>query len=167
MKNLKKEPSKNKIETYLSFELNNEEFGVNVKNVINILEMKKITEVPKSPDYFKGIINLRGTALPVVDLRIILGISQLEFTNNTCILVLQLEIDSQEITFGAIVDNVKEVLKVNLDQIEPAPNLGSKYQSGFIYGMWKIEESFIMLLDIENVLNSEQISVIKEANVTA
>ena len=167
MKNLKKEPSKNKIETYLSFELNNEEFGVNVKNVINILEMKKITEVPKSPDYFKGIINLRGTALPVVDLRIILGISQLEFTNNTCILVLQLEIDSQEITFGAIVDNVKEVLKVNLDQIEPAPNLGSKYQSGFIYGMWKIEESFIMLLDIENVLNSEQISVIKEADVTA
>ena len=167
MKNLKKEPSKNKIETYLSFELNNEEFGVNVKNVINILEMKKITEVPKSPDYFKGIINLRGTALPVVDLRIILGISQLEFTNNTCILVLQLEIDSQEITFGAIVDSVKEVLKVNLDQIEPAPNLGSKYQSGFIYGMWKIEENFIMLLDIENVLNSEQISVIKEADVTA
>ncbi len=167
MNNMERKKAKlgnlNQIETYLCFELNNELFGVNVKNVFNILEMKEITKVPQSPDYFSGLINLRGNSLPVVDLRIIFGISDLKFSNKTCILVLQVKIGNDEVTLGAIVDSVKEVLEINEDLIDSTPGIGSNYRSEFINGVWKINERFIMLLDLNKVFTSKETLFINEA----
>ncbi|OFX26471.1 MAG: hypothetical protein A2041_00520 [Bacteroidetes bacterium GWA2_31_9b] len=157
-------PNFNHVLTYLSFELNNEIFAVNVENVINILEMKKITSIPKSPEYFKGIINLRGKALPVVDLRIIFGINNLKFTNDTCILVLQIKVEGEEILLGAIVDCVKEVLELEQNYIEPVPSIGTKYHPDFINGIWKMDERFIMLLDLDNVINPKDILIVQNAS---
>ncbi len=167
MNNMERKKAKlgnlNHIETYLCFELNNELFGVNVKNVFNILEMKEITKVPQSPDYFSGLINLRGNSLPVVDLRIIFGISDLKFSNETCILVLQVKIGNDEVKLGAIVDSVQEVLEVNEDLIDSTPSIGSNYRSEFINGVWKINERFIMLLDLNKVFTSKETLFINEA----
>lgn len=154
----------NRTETYLCFKLNNELFGANVKNVINILEMTKTTKVPQSPAYFSGLINLRGNSLPVVDLRIIFGMSDLKFTNETCILVLQVKIGNDEVTLGAIVDSVNEVLDVNEDLIDSAPSIGSNYRSEFITGVWKISERFIMLLDLNKVFISKEALFINKAS---
>ncbi len=152
------------IETYLCFELNNELFGANVKNVFNILEMTETTKVPQSPAYFSGLINLRGNSLPVVDLRIIFGMSDLKFSNETCILVLQVKIGNDEVTLGAIVDSVKEVLEINEDLIDSTPSIGSNYRSEFINGVWKVNERFIMLLDLNKVFASKDAIFINEVN---
>ena len=154
----------NRVQTYLSFELNKDTFAANVKNVINILEMKEITQVPQSPDYLKGVINLRGNVLPIVDLRVKFGMPDVEFLRDTCILVLQINDKDEEIILGAIVDSVKEVLEIEEASIEPAPSIGTKYHPEFINGMWKIDEHFIMILNIENVFTSDETLVIKELN---
>lgn len=151
-----------KINSYLSFNLGDEEFAVNVSKVLNILEMLKITEVPKSPEYMKGVINLRGTVLPVVDTRIKFGMTPTEYTTNTCIVVMEIEMDNDMVQVGALVDSVQAVLEIDDSQIQPPPSIGSKYKSDFIYGMVKVEDNFIMLLDMEKVFSSDDIISVKE-----
>ena len=151
-----------KINSYLSFNLGDEEFAVNVSKVLNILEMLKITEVPKSPEYMKGVINLRGTVLPVVDTRIKFGMSPTEYTNNTCIVVMEIEMDNDIVKVGALVDSVQAVMELEDSEIQPPPSIGSKYKSEFIYGMVKVDEKFIMLLDMEKVFSTEEVVMFKE-----
>ncbi len=151
-----------KINSYLSFNLGDEEFAVNVSKVLNILEMLKITEVPKSPEYMKGVINLRGTVLPVIDTRIKFGMTPTEYTNNTCIVVMEIEMDNDIVQVGALVDSVQAVMELEDSEIQPPPSIGSKYKSEFIYGMVKVEEKFIMLLDMEKVLSAEEVIMVKE-----
>jgi purine-binding chemotaxis protein CheW len=123
------------------------------------MEMTKITKVPKSPEYMKGVINLRGQVLPVVDTRIKFGMSPTEFTKNTCIVVMEVELEGDDsVQVGTLVDSVQEVLEITEDQIQPPPSIGSKYQSQFIYGMAKVDEKFIMLLDMDKVFSAEEIS---------
>lgn len=150
------------INSYLSFNLGEEEFAVHVGKVLNILEMAKITEVPKSPDYMKGVINLRGTVLPVVDTRIKFGMTPTEYTTNTCIVVMEVEMEGDMVQVGALVDSVQAVLELNDEQIQPPPSIGSKYKSEFIYGVAKVDENFIMLLDMEKVFSSDEIISLKE-----
>ena len=150
------------INSYLSFNLGEEEFATHVGKVLNILEMTKITEVPKAPDYMKGVINLRGTVLPVVDTRIKFGMAPTEYTNNTCIVVMEIEMDGDIVQVGALVDSVQAVLEVENSQIQPPPSIGSKYKSEFIYGMVKVDEKFIMLLDMEKVFSTDEIISLKE-----
>ena len=151
-----------KINSYLSFYLGEEEFATNVSKVLNILEMTKITEVPKAPDYMKGVINLRGTVLPVVDTRIKFGMTPTVYTTNTCIVVMEVEMEGETIQVGALVDSVQAVHEIDDNQIQPPPSIGSKFKSEFIYGMVKIEERFLMLLDMEKVFSTNEIISLKE-----
>jgi len=161
MNNMEKEEL-TKINSYLSFKLGEEEFAAHVGKVLNILELTKITEVPKAPDYMKGVINLRGTVLPVVDTRIKFGMTPTEYTNNTCIVVMEVELDNDIVQVGALVDSVQAVREIDDTQIQPPPSIGSKYKSEFIYGMVKVDEKFIMLLDMEKVFSSDEIVSLQE-----
>jgi len=148
--------------SYLTFKLGNEEFGAHVSQVLNILEMTKITEVPKTPDYMKGVINLRGTVLPVIDTRTKFGLPETEYTSNTCIVVMDLDFNGDTVHIGAIVDEVLSVIEIEEHQIEPPPSLGNQYKSEFIYGMAKVDDNFVMLLDMQEVLSNEEISEISD-----
>lgn len=150
------------LNSYLSFSLGEELFAANVGKVLNILEMTKITEVPKAPDYMKGVINLRGTVLPVVDTRIKFGMTPTEYTTNTCIVVMEVEMEGENIQVGALVDSVQAVLEIEDSEIKPPPSIGSKYKSEFINGMVKVDDKFIMLLDMEKVFSTDEIISLKE-----
>ncbi|MFA6401969.1 MAG: chemotaxis protein CheW [Salinivirgaceae bacterium] len=121
--------------TYLTFRLGKEYFASNVSQVLNILEMLPITQIPKAPEYMKGVINLRGTVLPVIDTRIKFGMPATELDTNTAILVLNIHIEGKEVKLGAIVDSVDEVIELDESQIQQPPSIGVKYKSEFILGM--------------------------------
>ena len=144
--------------SFLTFKLGDEEFGAHVNQVLNILEMMKITQVPKTPEYMKGVINLRGSVLPVIDTRIKFGLPETEYTSNTCIVVMDLDLDGDTVNIGAIVDEVLSVIEIEEDQIEPPPSIGNQYKSEFIYGMAKVQENFVMLLDMQKVLSREEMA---------
>lgn len=143
--------------SYLTFKLGEEEFASHVSKVLSIMEMVKITQVPKSPEYMQGVINLRGQVLPVVDTRIKFGMTPTEFTASTCIVVMEVEVNGEYVQVGTLVDSVQEVLEITQDQIQPPPSIGSKYKSEFISGMAKIDEKFIMMLDMDKVFSAEEL----------
>lgn len=151
-----------KINSYLSFKLGEEEFAAHVGKVLNILEMTKITEVPKAPEYMKGVINLRGTVLPVIDTRIKFGMQPTDYTTNTCIIVLDIEVDGESIQIGALVDAVQAVLEIDKSKIMPPPSIGSKYKSEFIEGVASIDDKFIMILDMDAVFSIQDVVNLKD-----
>jgi len=152
-----------KINSYLTFKLGDEMFGANVAKVINILEMTKITKVPKSPLYMKGVINLRGSVLPLIDTRIKFDLGETIYTTSTCILVLDIELNNESVHVGALVDSVQEVIEIEDNQIQPPPSIGSKYKSEFIEGMAKINNEFIMLLNMDMIFSTHEISLLRES----
>lgn len=141
--------------SYLSFKLGDEFFAVHVSKVLNILEMMPITSVPKSHDSIKGVINLRGSVLAVVDIRMKFDLAHSEYTKDTCILVLQVIINDEQIDVGAVVDSVHAVLEIDENQILPPPSVGVKYKSEFVTGIIKLEDKFIMLVDIDKIFDLE------------
>ncbi len=143
----------NDSKSYLSFRIGKELFAANVKNVISILEITKITRVPKAPPYMKGVINLRGSVLPVLDTRIKFNVGNTEFDANTCILVLELIEKNETIKLGIIVDSVQEVLHIEDNEIQPPPKLGIDFNSEIIIGMTKQDDTFIMILDVAQFFN--------------
>ena len=151
-----------KINSYLSFKLGDETFAANVGKVLNILEMTDITKVPKAPDYMKGVINLRGRVLPVVDTRIKFNMPATEYTNNTCILVMEVEVEGEQVQVGGLVDAVQAVIEIDQEDILPPPSIGSKYRSEFISGIATIDDKFIMLLNMDRVFSSDEIINLKE-----
>lgn len=162
----KKEIQIDNVTTYLTFKLGKELFGSDVKKVLTILEMKAITKVPNSPDYMRGVINLRGNVLPVIDMRIKFGMTPTEFTTNTCIIVLNVEVEDEELQAGILVDAVDEVLEIKDSEIEESPSIGTKYKTEFIQGMYKLNEGFIMLLNIDLIFNREEITITKESETS-
>jgi purine-binding chemotaxis protein CheW len=154
------------INSYLTFMLGEELFASNVNKILNILEMVKITKVPRAPEYMKGVINLRGTVLPVIDTRIKFNLPPIEYTKNTCILVLTVDIDGELINVGALVDSVQEVVEVDDNNILPPPSIGAKYKSKFIEGMIKRDDQFIMLLNLDKVFSSEEVVAMQESTNT-
>jgi purine-binding chemotaxis protein CheW len=151
-----------KTESYLTFRLGKETFAVHVSKVLEILEIPEITEVPQSPDYLTGVINLRGNVLPVIDTRKKFGLAATDYTVNTCIAVMKVKMDEISITVGALVDEVEEVIELEHAQIQPSPSIGSKYKSEFIEGMVKIEERFLMLLDIDKLFTIDEMELVKD-----
>lgn len=143
--------------SYLSFKVGTEFFATNVSCVLNILEITKITRVPKSPRFLKGVINLRGNVLPVLDTRIKFGLKETEYTTNTCILVLEIKIKNEKIQLGAIVDSVSAVLELADDQIQPAPSLGTSYKTDILEGFTNLDDEFIMIIDPDKVFADEEI----------
>jgi purine-binding chemotaxis protein CheW len=150
------------VKTCLSFRLDEEVFAIDVAKVINILEMSHITRIPKAPGYMKGVINLRGTVLPVIDLRTKFGLPEKETTVDTSIIVLSINLDGESVLVGTLVDAVREVLELKTEDIAPSPTIGAKYNSGFIEGMWRTNDKFIMILDIDKVFSTDEVIDFKE-----
>jgi len=153
-----------KINSYLTFKLGDEMFGANVAKVLNILEMTKITKVPKAPLYMKGVINLRGSVLPLIDTRIKFDLGETDYTTNTCILVLDIDLSGEAVHVGALVDSVQEVIEIEDAKIQPPPSIGSKYKSEFIEGMAKINDEFIMLLNMDLIFSNTELSLLRESS---
>lgn len=146
---------------YLTFNLGNEGYGLEILKVQEIIGMQNITSVPTTPEYVKGVINLRGKVIPVIDLRLKFGMSPQETTRKTCIIVVQVHGDDADLIMGIVVDEVSEVLNIAADQIEPASALGSRLDSQFILGMAKTEAAVKILLDIDKILAPEEILELK------
>lgn len=149
------------IKSYLTFVLGEEVFACHVNKLLHILEIPYITDIPGSPPYMRGIINLRGKVLPVIDTKIKLGMPPTEFTKDTCIVVMDINLDNDSLLVGVLVDSVQEVLEFDADKMLPAPNLGSKYHSEFITGIVRKDEKFIMVLDIDMVFSLDEIDFLK------
>ena len=136
---------------YLTFALGKEEYGVEILTVREIIGLMDITAVPQVPKYVKGVINLRGKVIPVIDLRLKFDMESIDYTNETCIIVINVE----QTLMGVVVDRVCEVLDIGQEAIEPAPSFGQKLKTDFILGMGKIGEKVKILLNIEGVLTED------------
>jgi len=152
--------------SYLTFKLGDETFAASVSKVIEILEIPKITKVPRSPEFMRGVVNLRGNVLSVVDSRIKFGLPITDDTVNTCIIVMNVNIEGQEITLGLIVDAVKEVCNIASGSIQPLPEIGSKFNAEFIEGMVKDEDQFIMLLNVAALFSSQEADILQHVSET-
>lgn len=145
--------------TYLTFRLGDEQFGLNASQVLSILEMQRITVIPNAPEYLKGMINLRGEVLPVVDSRIKFGMQATEETSTTCIIVLNILKDNQAIKVGALVDEVSEVRNISSEQIQEVPSIGTKYHGNYLNGMVQNDDGFIMLLNADSIYAIDNIVI--------
>lgn len=145
---------------YLTFQLGEEVFAIDVANVREILEFTTVTSVPKTPEYMRGVINLRGSVVPVVDMRQKFGMSRTEKTINTCIVVVEVTYENEDIIMGALVDSVQEVFELEAGNIEPAPRIGTHVKTEFIKGMGKRDERFIIILDSSKVFSAEDLGAI-------
>lgn len=148
--------------SFLSFRLGDELFAASVGKVLEILEIPKITKVPRSPDFIRGVINLRGNVLPVIDTRTKFGLPSVSDTVNSCILVLTIALEGSIITVGAVVDAVQEVIEIEGDSIQAVPSVGSRYKTEFIDGMVKLNDQFIMILNLDRVFTSEESFLLDE-----
>jgi purine-binding chemotaxis protein CheW len=151
--------------SFLSFKLNEEHFALPVMKIKEILEVPKITKVPHSPNFLKGVINLKGAVLPVIDGRVKFGMSPLEFTVDTCILVLNVDVNGEDVAVGALVDSVSEVFEIEENKIHPSPTIGTQYRADFIQGMIKEDDRFMMLLNIDKVFSSSELDSIVETKI--
>lgn len=149
---------------YLTFILADEDYGVGILKVKEIIGMMPITSVPRTPDFVKGVINLRGKVIPVIDLRLKFSMDEIEYNERTCIIVV--EIDSQDSTLliGIVVDSVSEVLNIQSEEIEEAPTFGTKLNTDYILGMAKIDKGVKILLDIDKILSSEELDALENTN---
>ena len=143
---------------YLTFALGSEEYGLEIIKVREINGYMEITSVPQTPMYVKGVINLRGQVIPVVDLRLKFGMEEAEITDQTCIIVVEIAQGDRTFQTGIVVDHVSEVLDIQESQIEDAPQFGSSVDTNFILGMGKIGEDVKILLDIDKVLGGDDLS---------
>jgi purine-binding chemotaxis protein CheW len=142
---------------YLTFQLEEEEFGIDIMLVKTIIGLMDITKVPKMPDYVRGVINLRGMIIPVVDLRLKFGMEMVENTRETTIIVVEVNFENRQDQIGVLVDRVREVLDISEEDIEDAPTLGASMDTNFIIGMAKTKKRVISLLSIEKVLSMQDI----------
>ena len=147
---------------YLTFKLADEIFTFDVAKVREILEMVSITKVPQTPDYMRGVINLRGSVVPVIDLRLNFGMERTEQTVNTCIIVVEVNLDGEFIVLGVLADSVQEVVEMEPQHIEPPPKIGTKLNTDFIKGMGKVDDDFVMILDIDKVFSANQLGDLQE-----
>lgn len=148
--------------SYLSFQLGKEMFAADVSKVLEILEMRPVTKVPRSPAYMRGVINLRGSVLPVLDTRIKFGLETKEDTVDTCIVVLNVLMEGETLTLGALVDSVEEVLELTEADIEAPPTIGSKFNPEYLHGMVKMDDTFIMVLNVDKVFSTDELVMVAE-----
>ena len=147
---------------YLTFKLDEEVFALDVGKVKEILEYTTVTKVPQTPDFMRGVINLRGSVVPVIDLRLKFGMTATEQSINTCIIVAEVEMEGETILLGALADSVQEVNEMEPGQIEAVPHIGKRLNTDFIKGMGKQDNHFVMILDIDKVFTSEELQTVQE-----
>jgi purine-binding chemotaxis protein CheW len=146
---------------YLTFKLDDEVFAIDIGKVREVLDFGTITKVPRTPEFMRGVINLRGSVVPVVDLRLKFGMSRTDRTVNTCIIIVEVTMDSETTILGALADSVQEVLDLGPDHIEPAPKIGTRLNTAFIKGMGKRDNKFIIILDIDKVFSTSELALVQ------
>jgi len=149
---------------YLTFTLAEEEYGIGILKIKEIIGMMPITPVPQTPEFVKGVINLRGKVIPVVDLRLRFGMEEIGYTERTCIIVVEISGETGTVQTGIVVDSVSEVMNIKGADIEDAPSFGTNLDTGYILGMAKMEGGVKILLDIDQVLSAEEIAELKKAS---
>ena len=148
---------------YLTFSMADEEYGIGILKIKEIIGMMPITTVPQTPEFVKGVINLRGKVIPIVDLRARFGMDTIDYTERTCIIVVEIEGPAGMMMIGIVVDAVSEVLNIKGEHIEDTPSFGTKLNTDYILGMAKMEGGVKILLDIDQVLSGAEISLLQKA----
>lgn len=148
------------VNQYLTFKLGDELFGVEVCKAREVLDFPEVTKVPQTPEYMLGVINLRGSVVPVINLRQKFGMTAGEQTVDTCVVVMDIEVEGGSVVVGAIADSVEEVLDIDENRIEPPPRLGTQLNSEFIRGMGNLNDQFIIILNIDKVFSTDELTMI-------
>ncbi len=148
---------------YLTFKLGDEIFALDIGKVREVLDFTSATKVPRTPDFMRGVINLRGSVVPVVDLRLKFGMSATEKTVNTCVIITEVTVDNDTTVLGALADSVQEVIDLAPADISPAPKIGTRLRTEFIRGMGKRDDRFIIILDIDKVFSSDELALVQQA----
>ena len=153
------------MDQYLTFTLDRELYAINVMNIREVLEYQSISRVPRMPEYMMGIINLRGSIVPVIDLKLELGLGKTERTMDTGIIVAELQLDESLIVIGLLADSVHEVVELCNEDMDQAPNIGTRIDTSFLRGMGKKKGEFILILDVRNVLSNQTITSCKSGEI--
>jgi purine-binding chemotaxis protein CheW len=151
---------------HLTFDLSEEELAVPVLNIREIIRYGKLTKMPMVPDFIEGVINLRGNVVPVINLASKFGLKLQELDKRSCIIIMEVSIDEEAVVMGIVVDKVLQVIEIPDDDVESTPTLGAKIQTNFIKGMARIEDGFIIILDISQVLSAQEIAIVSGMNKT-
>ncbi len=150
---------------YLTFKLGDEIFALDITQVREVLDFTAVTRVPRTPEFMRGVINLRGSVVPVVDLRLKFGMTRTESSVNTCIIITEVTVDGDRTVLGALADSVQEVIDLVPGEVSPAPRIGTRINTEFIRGMGKRDDRFIILLDIDRVFSTDELALVQAAPV--
>ena len=150
---------------YLSFRLGEEIFALDIGKVREVIEFVSVTKVPQTPDFMRGVINLRGGVVPVIDLKQKFGMSQTEKNINTCVIISEVKVEGEILVLGAMADAVDEVFDLAADDIEPSPKIGTQLNTEFLEGMGKKDGEFVLLLDIDKVFSQDDIDLVQKSGV--
>ena len=148
---------------YLTFTLAGELYALDIAKVREVLEFTSVTKVPRTPGFMRGVINLRGNVVPVVDLRVKFGMTRTEKAIDTCVIIAEVEVDGEAAVLGALADAVQEVVELDPGRIEPPPKIGTRLKTTFIRGMGKRDDRFIIILDIDRVFSAEEMNALDSA----
>jgi purine-binding chemotaxis protein CheW len=152
---------------YLTFTLGEEVYAIEISQVREVLEFTTVTKVPRTPDFMRGVVNLRGSVVPVVDLRMKFGLSRTEKTVNTCNIIVEVVLENEMVVIGVLADSVQEVFEFEADQIEPPPRIGTKLDTDFIKGIGKRDKHFIIILDIDRILTHGELSIVQQSSLVS
>lgn len=147
---------------YLTFHLGEEKFAIDVTKAQEVLDFVAPTRVPQTPRFMLGVINLRGSVVPVVDLRRKFGMPESDRTRDTCIIVMEIEVDGEKTVVGTLVDSVQEVLDLNTGDLEPPPRIGTRLKTEFIQSMGNVDGNFLIILDIDRVFSTDELVMIED-----
>lgn len=149
---------------FLTFTLGDEDYGLEILSIKEIIEYVELTKIPLMPDFIRGVLNLRGLVVPIIDLLARFGNKPANITSRSCFVIVELDSDEGAIEIGMLVDEVNDVVEISVDNIESAPSFGNQIRSDFIFGMGKIEGDFIVLLQIDKVLSIDELSMLSDMN---
>ena len=152
---------------YLTFSLDEEVFAIDVAKVREILDYTQAMRVPGAPEFMRGIVNVRGNVIPVVDMRLKFGMSKTERTVNTCIVVMEVDVEGETTVLGALVDSVQEVFELEHDHVEPPPKMGTRWRTQFIKGIGKRNDHLIIILDIDMVFSLGELTQAERSRMAA
>ncbi len=150
------------VDQFLTFKISQETYAVEVAGVQRVLEYQPIMKVPGAPPYMRGVINVMGSVVPVIDMKQKFGMGETERTIDTCIVVLELDLDSERTLIGALADSVDEVIELGADSIEPAPRIGTSINRRYIRGIGKREDRFLMVLDFSEIFHGEELATLAD-----
>jgi purine-binding chemotaxis protein CheW len=142
---------------YLTFKLDREVYAVDIAKVREVLEFTSLTRVPRTPEFMRGVINLRGSVVPIIDMRLKLGLQTTEKTVDTCVIITEVDVDNEKLVLGALVDSVQEVVDLDAAQIVAPPRVGTRVNTEFMRGIGKRDDGFLILLDLDRVFSSDDV----------